>query len=39
MVIVDPEDLDYVETSAIGWIFSVLAIVEAKMETTDLLRW
>ena len=38
MVIVDPEDLDCVERSAIGWILSVLAIVETKTETTDLLR-
>ena len=39
MAIVDPEDLDCVETSAIGWILSVLAIVEAKPETADLLQW
>ena len=38
MVIVDPEDLDCAETGAIGWIFSVLAIVVAGMEAADLLR-
>ena len=34
MVIVDPEDLDFVEMGAIGWILSVL---EMEMETIDLL--
>ena len=38
MVIVDLEDLDFVETGAIGWILSVLAIVTVEMETADLLR-
>ena len=36
MVIFDPEDLDFVEMGAIGWI---LLVLEMKMETktTDLL--
>ena len=38
MVIVDLEDLDFVETGAIGWILSVLAIVTVEMEIADLLR-
>ena len=38
MVIVDPEDLDFAETGAIGWILSMLAIVAAKMEIANLLR-
>ena len=38
MVIVDPEDLDNVETGAIGWILSMLTTVAAKMEAVDLLR-
>ena len=38
MVIVDLEDLDFVETGAIGWILSVLATVAVEMETVDLLR-
>ena len=29
MVIVDPEDLDYAETEAIGWTLLVLATVAA----------
>ena len=37
MVIVDPEDLDFAEMGAIGWILSVLATVAAEMETIDLL--
>ena len=37
MVIVDPEDLDFAEMGAIGWILSVLAIVAAEMKTIDLL--
>ena len=37
MVKVRHEDLDYAETRAIGWKLSVLAIVAAKIETTDLL--
>ena len=37
MVIVDPEDLDFAEMGAIGWILSVLATVTAEMETADLL--
>ena len=38
MVIVDPKNLDFAETRAIGWILSVLATVAAEMETVDLLR-
>ena len=38
MVIVDPEDLDYAEMGAIGWILSVLVTVAAEMEIVDLLR-
>ena len=38
MVIVDPKDLDFAETGAIGWILLVLAIVAIEMKTTDLLR-
>ena len=38
MVIVDPKDLDFAETGAIGWILLVLAIVAVEMKTTDLLR-
>ena len=34
MVIVDPEDLDFVEMGAIGWILPVLAM---EMEIADLL--
>ena len=34
MVILDLEDLDFVELGAIGWILSVL---EIEKETTDLL--
>ena len=37
MVKVRPEDLDCVETRAIGWTLSVLATVAAEIETTDLL--
>ena len=37
MVIVDPEDLDFAETGAIGWILSVLATIAVEMEATDLL--
>ena len=37
MVKVRLEDLDYVETGAIGWTLLVLAIVVAEIETTDLL--
>ena len=37
MVKVRPEDLDCVETGAIGWTLSVLAIVAAEIETADLL--
>ena len=29
MVIVDPKDLDFAKTEAIGWIFLVLATVAA----------
>ena len=38
MVIVDPEDLDFAEMGAIGWILLVLATVAAEMEIFDLLR-
>ena len=34
----DPEDLDFAEMGAIGWILSVLVTVAAKMEIVDLLR-
>ena len=39
MVKVDPEDWDYVETEAMGWTLSMLAIVAAEMEIADLLCW
>ena len=38
MVKVDPEDRDCAEIGAIRWSLSVLAIVAAKIETTDLLQ-
>ena len=38
MVKVRFEDLDCVETGAIGWTLSVLATVAAEIETVDLLR-
>ena len=38
MVIMDPEDLDFVEMRAIGWILSVLATIAAEMGITNLLR-
>ena len=38
MVKMRPEDLDCVETEAIGWTLSVLAIVAAEIEIVDLLR-
>ena len=38
MVKVRLEDLDYAEMGATGWTLSVLAIVTAKIETTDLLQ-
>ena len=38
MVIVDPEDLDFAEMGAIGWILLVLATIAAEMEIVDLLR-
>ena len=37
MVIVDPEDLDFVEMGAIGWTLSVLTTVAAKIKKADLL--
>ena len=37
MVKVRPEDLDCVETGAIGWTLSVLATVAVEIETADLL--
>ena len=38
MVKVRPEDLDCVETVAIGWTLSVLATVAIEIETADLLQ-
>ena len=38
MVKVRSEDLDCAEIGAIGWTLSVLAIVVAEIETTDLLQ-
>ena len=38
MVIVNPEDLDFAEMGAIGWILSVLATIAAEMEIVNLLR-
>ena len=38
MVKVRPEDLDCVETRAIGWTLLVLATVAAEIEIADLLR-
>ena len=38
MVKVQLEDLDCVETGAIGWTLSVLATIVAEIETADLLR-
>ena len=38
MVIVDPEDLDYAETRAIGWTLLVLATAAVEIETDDLLQ-
>ena len=38
MVKVRPEDLNCVETGAIGWTLSVLATVAVEIETADLLR-
>ena len=32
-----PEDLDFAEMGAIGWILLVLVTIAAEMETTDLL--
>ena len=37
MMIMDSEDLNYVEMRAINWILSVLAIVVVEMEMDDLL--
>ena len=37
MVKVDPEDQDCAEIKAIGWSLSVLEIVAAEIETSDLL--
>ena len=33
----DPEDLDFVEMGAIGWILSMLETVAAKIEAANLL--
>ena len=38
MVKVRPENLDCVETGAIGWPLSLLATVAVEIETADLLR-
>ena len=38
MVKVDAEDLDCVETGAIGWTLLVLATVATEIETANLLR-
>ena len=38
MVIMDPENLDFTKTRAIGWILSMLAIAAVEMKTTDLLH-
>ena len=38
MVITDPEDVNFAEMGAIGWILSVLATVAAEIETADLLQ-
>ena len=38
MVIVRLEDLDCAETGAIGWTLSMLEILTAEIEITDLLR-
>ena len=38
MVIVDPEDLDFAKTGAIGWIPLVLATVAIEIQTNDLLH-
>ena len=38
MVKVDPEDLDFAETGAIGWIILVLATIAIEMDIVDLLR-
>jgi len=37
IVIMDPEDLDFAKTEAIGWILLVLATIAVEMETADLL--
>ena len=37
MVKVRPEDLDYVETGAIGWTCSMLVTIAAEIKTIDLL--
>ena len=34
---VDPEDLDYAETGAIGWTLSVLATMTVEIEIANLL--
>ena len=38
MVKVHPEDLDCVETRAIGWTLSVLATIATEIEIADLLQ-
>ena len=38
MVKVRPEDLNCVETGAIGWTLSVLATIVVEIEIADLLR-
>ena len=38
MVKMRPENLDCVEMGAIGWTLSVLVIIAAEIDTTNLLR-
>ena len=38
MVKVDPEDVDFTEMGAIGWMLLVLEIVAVEIQTTDLWR-
>ena len=37
MVIVDPKDLEFAKTGAIGWTLLALAIAAVEIETSDLL--
>ena len=38
MVIVDPNDLDFLQMEVIGWILLVLVIVVVEIKTTDVLQ-